>query len=157
MDETDGVSIWNYELGHRTRHFRNRSEPPPPPDPNRWRRGVCLRMLTLALRKHRFRESVCGCGLDCVCVCVCDQSLPHTHPPRSGERSAQADTPNSTTVTSLNWLNASGPSLLSVASDDGVVRVWGGLMETDSSRWVRWSGRALAAYPSGVRVEVNAL
>ena len=102
----------------------------------------------------------------CVCVCarapraracVCDQSLPHTHPPRSGEGSAQADTPNSTTVTSLNWLNASGPSLLSVASDDGVVRVWGGLMETDSSRWVRWSGRALAAYPSGVRVEVNAM
>ena len=42
-----------------------------------------------------------------------------------------SDASPSQTVTSLDWLNPEGPSLLSVASDDGVVRVWNGLLESD--------------------------
>ena len=71
-DDLDGISIWNYESGTRTRHFRNSN-------------GSAL----------------------------------------GGESSHGSP---AQTVTSLDWLNPEGPSLLSVASDDGVVRVWNGLL-----------------------------
>ena len=51
-----------------------------------------------------------------------------------GERwwSLRNGNPAGSRLTGLEWLNEDGPSRLAVASDDGVVRVWGGVQDDGS-------------------------